>query len=79
MSGDAERVSGDVEDLTPKHTFQLEVLISSSEQGVPLHGVASINLVIHRIVNDLTEDSLIILTINLEEELMALILLHHVV
>ena len=47
MGVDAERVSGDVEDLAPEHSFQFEVLISSSEQRVSLHLVTSINLVIH--------------------------------
>jgi len=46
-------VSGHMEHLTPKHAFQLQVLVSCGEEGL-LRVLVAVNFIKHSVVNQLT-------------------------
>lgn len=81
MRLNAEGIPCDVEDLTPKHAFQFEILVSSCEKWVALMLICPIDLIENCIVDYLPKNGFIIghSSVSLQEVLVATSLLNHVI
>ena len=80
MCGNVEGVFRNMEDLTPEHAFQFQVLVSCGEQGL-LGVLVAVDFIEHGVVDQLTKDGFVTTghTVTLKEEGVTLGLLHDVV
>ena len=60
VSIDVERITRNVEHLRPQHSLKFKVLISRREKRLPLQRLSRMHLIKHRIVDQLSQNSLIL-------------------